>query len=139
MKIDKLISRSRKIDCREAESMMEDYLNGRLSDRDLPAFWKHLETCSHCLDALETDFMIERTVQYLNEDAAVDRSYDLTPLLRADMEENKEKLLRRIRRRNIRRIITFLTILLLALLVLDLLGIFRITVSMDQLLRGIGI
>lgn len=126
------IERSKPISCEEARQMMPGYLKGTLTDRELAAFLHHIRDCTHCAEELETDFMIEKTIHYLNTNE--EGSFNLRPLLQQDIRDNTAALLRRRKMRRFRTAIIIITVILAALLILDLTGIFRITVFMESLM-----
>ena len=97
-------------DCREMAAMIPAFLSDTLSDRDLRKFLDHVRRCRHCYEELETNYMVERTVKYLNEDLPSDTSFDLTPLLEKELREKSERLGREHVIRVIRSIILLLTI-----------------------------
>lgn len=120
--------RGERPDCRDTAAMIPAFLSDTLSDRDLRKFLDHIRSCRHCYDELETNYMVDRTVKYLNEDLPADTSFDLTPLLEKDIREKSDRLGREYVIRIIRSIILLLTIILIVLFLLDLTGLFRITV-----------
>ncbi len=121
------IHASKTLDCREAEHMIPGYLEDTLSDRNMRAFIAHVQNCQKCYNELETNFMVERTVRYLNDANAENMSLNMQPLLRQDLREKIRSLSVKRRVRLIRGIILALTFILLALLILDLTGLFQIT------------
>lgn len=127
------ISRSRNLSCREAESMIGAYLNNTISDKDKAAFLKHIDNCDKCYQELETDFMVDTTVHYLNEDA-LDRSYNLQPLLKTHLKKSREELSMEHRRKIFRIAVSAVTGILLVFLILDLTGAYRIFAVIRSLL-----
>lgn len=117
------IDRSRQISCHEAHGMIRDYLDRKLSERDLAAFLNHIRDCSSCYNDLETEFMVDQTVKYLNEKEI--ESFNLGPLLHEDIRKRTEWLLRKRKMRKLRLIILLVTIILGGVLFLNLTGILR--------------
>ena len=113
--------------CAEVTGMIPGFLADTLSDRELTAFLGHVQTCDHCYKKLETEFMVDRAVAYLNRDIPFDQSFDLTPLLKNELRERGRQLRHKQRIGRIRTVILVLTLLLILLLVLDLTGIFHVT------------
>ncbi len=118
----------KKPDCREAGSLIPRFLSGEIGEREMERFLSHIRSCRKCYEELETAFMVDRTVTYLNEDLPLDTSFDLTPLLERELRE-KALTLRKTRRiRTLRKFILIATLILIALLILDLTGLFHVTV-----------
>ncbi len=124
---DNFITKSKKISCQEAVAMIPDFLADRLSERDSAAFINHIQNCNNCYDELETNFMVEQTVRYLNNVDNNDASFNLTPMLKAEIAKRTDELLKKRFWNTIRGCIIFATSILAALLILDLTGIFQIT------------
>ena len=116
------------LSCKEAQAMIPGFLEDSLSDRESLRFLKHVGLCKKCHEELETNFMVERTVAFLNEDLPFDTSFDLTPLLAKKLEEKTRFLNQKLKISIIRTVILIFTLLLIALLVLDLTGLFHVTV-----------
>ena len=131
------ISKSRKITCREAEAMIPDYLEDRLSDKDLAVFLNHVNNCNKCHDELETNFMVDLTVRYLNEEDPRG-SFNLKPMLQKDINEKTAYLVHKHRMRKVRILIFFVTLMLVILLLLDLVHVLGITEAAAAFFRGIG-
>ena len=113
--------------CKEIQAMIPDFLAGTLRDRETERFLEHTGSCRDCYHQLETEFMVDRTVAYLNEDLPYDTAFDLQPLLTKELEEKSTflKVKRRIGR--VRTVILIFTLILIALFMLDLTGLFHIT------------
>lgn len=111
--------------------MIRPYLDGKLSERDLAAFLNHIRDCSKCYNDLETEFMVDQTVKYLN--GRETGSFNLAPLLHEDIRRSTERLLKKRKMRRLRLVIMIITLAAAALLVLDLTGLFRITLFIRSL------
>lgn len=122
------ILREEKPDCREITAMIPAFLSDSLNERDLQRFLQHVRSCQQCYKELETNYMVERTVMYLNEDLPANASFDLTPLLEKELEEKTVGLKQDRRIRVFRSVIFLFTLVLIILFLLDLSGVFRITV-----------
>lgn len=131
------ISKSRKITCREAETMIPDYLEDRLSDKDLAVFLNHVNNCNKCHDELETNFMVDLTVRYLNEEDPRG-SFNLKPMLQKDINEKTAYLVHKHRMRKVRILIFFVALMLIILVLLDLVHVLGITEAAAAFFRGIG-
>ena len=117
-----------KPECREIMAQIPAFLSDSLSERELQRFLEHVRACPSCYKELETNYMVEQTVVYLNEDLPADTSFDLTPLLEKKLDEQTIWLRTERRIRLIRFVIFTVTFVLLVLFLLDLTGLFRITV-----------
>ena len=113
------------VTCREIISMIPDYLEGRLSGHQLEHFLEHIRSCPDCYEELETNYMVGKTIDYLDrkEQSA---SFDFKPMLENDMEKQEESIIRKRKIRQLQLVILAFTLLLLLFLVLDLTGIFSI-------------
>ncbi|MGN0361214.1 MAG: zf-HC2 domain-containing protein [Bilifractor sp.] len=131
------ISNSRKITCREAEAMIPRYLAGNLSDKDLAAFLNHVNNCNKCHDELETNFMVDLTVQYLNEENP-HGSFNLKPMLQKDLNEKTAHLVHKHRMKKLRAFVLIMILLLAALVVLDLTDVLGISEVISDFFRSMG-
>lgn len=111
--------------CREAQNMIRDYIAGKLSPRELERFIGHIRDCGSCYDELETFFMIDRTVKYLDD--GLDHSFNLKYLLEKDLREKEKALIWRRRKHIFWAVLLTAAAALIALAALDVLGIFRVT------------
>ena len=123
----KRISNGEKPECRETVAMIPAFLSDSLTDRELRRFLLHVRTCPRCYKELETNYMVERTVAYLNEDLPSDTPLDLTPLLDSELEDKTARLGRDRVMRLFLMVIFLFTLGLIILFLLDLTGMFRIT------------
>ena len=105
--------------------MIPRYLSDDLSDRELIAFLKHINSCRECYEELETMFMVDRTIHYLDD--GQDGSFDLTPELIRDMERKLHRV--RVNRMLVKfRVSAALSaVFLFSMAVLDFFGIFPIS------------
>ena len=117
-----------KQDCREITALIPAFLSDSLNERDLHRFLVHVRSCQQCYKELETNFMVEKTIRYLNEDVPANTSFDLTPLLEKELEEKTVSLRVDRRVRRLRSAIFLCTLILLILFLLDMTGMFQITV-----------
>ena len=113
--------------CKRIVGMIPAFLADTLSDRDLESFLVHVHSCDHCYHELETEFMVDRAVSFLNRDIPFDQSFDLTPKLKQELQERARLLRHKQRIARARMVILILTLALILLLVLDLTGIFHVT------------
>lgn len=82
---------SARMDCKEAQAKISDYIKGRLSTRELEAFISHVRKCPVCYEELETYYTIHLAVAMLDE--GEQNSYDFSGRLDRDIRE-KEHVLR---------------------------------------------
>lgn len=122
--------------CRQAENMMQDYLDDKLDDKEFAAFLAHIRSCTHCYDELETNFMVHRTIQVLNQEEDLPDSYNMRPLLEKDLEQRRTDMIRERRITVIRRTIIVVTLVLLVLLILDITNIFAITAEFAKMIEA---
>ena len=115
--------------CREIIGMIPDYLEGRLSGRQLEHFLDHIRQCPDCYEELETNYMVKKTVRYLDEGNAGADSFDFVPMLEKDMDDQEENIRRKKTIHSLQLVILSFTLLLLLLLALDLAGIFTVTAA----------
>lgn len=52
--------------CREAERLVEPYINNELSGRKLEAFMEHIKSCSACYEELEINFTLYAAIWELD-------------------------------------------------------------------------
>ena len=116
------------LSCKEAQAMIPGFLADSLSEKETLRFLQHVDSCRKCHEELETNFMVDRTVAYLNENIPFDTSFDLTPLLEKELGEKTLFLRRKKRIRTIRMVILVFTLILIVLMLLDLTGLFHVTV-----------
>ena len=124
--VEKILKHKRILTCREASALMQPYLDDQLTDRELTDFLGHIRSCHKCRDELETNYMVDRTVRFLNGEAGEDVSLNLTPLLAEDIERKILRLQSRRNLRILRRVILGLVLVLIVLVALDLTHIFNI-------------
>ena len=114
------------ITCREIAGMIPDYLEGRLSGRQLEHFLEHIRTCRNCYEELETNYMVGRTIRYLDEGMTQADSFDFRPMLENDLEVQEKEIRRKKGVRRVQFVILLFTLLLTLLLILDLTGLFSV-------------
>lgn len=75
------------MNCREAESLIQLYIDDKLPPKKLEAFISHVRKCPSCYEELETYFIIHYAVKYLDEDRQ--DSYNMTALLSENLNEKE--------------------------------------------------
>lgn len=104
------------MNCKEAESLVQQYIENKLPPKKLEAFISHVKNCPSCHEELETYFIIHHAVKYLDEDRH--DSYNMTALLSEDLKE-KEK---HVKAHNRMRMAAIYVAILFAVIVLGFLG-----------------
>lgn len=104
------------MNCREAEGLIQLYIDHRLPPKKLEAFISHVKNCPSCYEELETYFIIHYAVKYLDEDRH--DSYNMTALLSEDLKEKEHH----VRVHNRMRMAAVYVAILFAVIVLGFLG-----------------
>ena len=112
------------MDCKHAQSLIAPYIQDKLGPRELEEFILHVESCPECYDELETYFMLNRALQFLDEENGA--SYNLKSLLVKDLRAKKHRLARRRRRQKLWLAFCGLSILAHTLACMDASGVLKI-------------
>ena len=109
--------------------MIPHYLAGDLREKDLMLFLEHVKHCHPCYEELETAFMVDRTVRYLNDelDDDAEGSYNLPEMMQKDIADRLVQVRRRQIRRRILMAAVLAAVILAVLAGLDFFGILPIT------------
>lgn len=98
--------------------MVQPFLNSELKDRELKAFLAHVKSCKSCWEELETYFIVDYALKYLDNEK--NNSYDMKALLNTLISQEEHDL-------QIRETVRFLmiaaVIVLAALVILAALGV----------------
>lgn len=78
------------MECREAESLVQQYIDDKLSPKKLEAFISHVNQCPACYEELEIHYIIHHAVKYLDEDRH--DSYNMKEMLTKDLQKKKRQL-----------------------------------------------
>ena len=113
------------VTCKEAQSLIPKYIANKLTAKELEQFILHVRECQECYDELETFFMIDRAVRYLDEET--EQFFNLKSLFEKDLKEKNHMLAKGKRRRRAGRVLSAAAVLLMALALLDLFGIVQIS------------
>ncbi len=81
-----------KMTCREAKDQVKAYIEGTMSDKECTRFLDHVMNCPDCYDELETYFIIDYSLQYLDDERNVSRSYDMRKSLVDDIKRNRNRI-----------------------------------------------
>lgn len=77
------------MDCKEAEKLIQPYVQGNMPEKEMEPFISHIRKCHTCHEELETYFIVNRAMAYFEDDAP--DSYNLTGLLERDLEKKRKK------------------------------------------------
>ena len=77
------------MDCKEFNSLIQDFLHDRLNEMKLSEFLSHIEECEDCRDELRIQYLIYEGLERLEAGATFDVDRDL-----ADFLELESKRLR---------------------------------------------
>ncbi|MCR5294292.1 MAG: zf-HC2 domain-containing protein [Lachnospiraceae bacterium] len=81
------------MECKQIKSMVNDYIEGNMTDEECEAFIRHVRQCDSCYEELETYFTIDRVLSYLEEGEDPDsQSYSMRKLLLEDLKENENRI-----------------------------------------------
>ena len=81
------------MDCEQAKAMVTSYIEGTLTDQECIEFLKHVKKCPACHEALETYFIVDYALQFLDEEGS-DRSFDMQKVLKDDIRWNETRILK---------------------------------------------
>lgn len=106
------------MDCKEAERLVQPYIENKLSPKQLEAFISHVQKCPSCYEELETYFIIHHAIKYLEEDRH--DSYNMKEKLSVDLGKKR----RQIRTNRRLKMLKGFLIILLAVLVIAVVCLF---------------
>ncbi len=126
---EKVYDQSQQIDHKEFLDMIPHYLADDLREKDLLLFLDHIKTCHSCYEELETAFMVDRTVRYLNDemDDDAEGSYNLPAMMQEDIHRKTREVYARQNAARIFRIVLIITALFVLFALLDFFGIWSFT------------
>lgn len=78
-------------DCRYYEHMVQDYLNEKLSDKDLLDFVNHTIHCQNCMEELTIGFMISEGLQSVEDDGEFSLPVELDRKMKATIMHIKRR------------------------------------------------
>lgn len=126
---EKVYDQSQQIDHKEFLDMIPHYLADDLREKDLLLFLDHIKTCHSCYEELETAFMVDRTVRYLNDemDDDAEGSYNLPAMMQEDIHRKTREVYARQNAARIFRIVLIITALFVLFALIDFFGIWSFT------------
>lgn len=95
------------MDCKEAEKMVQPYIENKIPPKKLEEFMEHISHCPSCYDELETYYTIYFAMKYLDEDRH--SSYNIKEML----DEDLKKRIQYVKRHRRKRIITVVALVVL--------------------------
>lgn len=78
------------MDCRTAQSLINSYIEKKMTVEQLEQFLKHVESCPSCYDELETYFIVYYAMKRLDNDK--EGSFNMSKLLHEDMKKRKRQV-----------------------------------------------
>lgn len=97
------------MNCKEAKSLIQPYIEHRLPEGKLPQFLEHMETCKDCLDDLQVQYAICTAIDQLNR--GEDFSDDYNTEVLQGLARERAHLLRHGRKLRFLRVVTLLLFL----------------------------
>lgn len=76
--------------CREAEQLVEPYINNELSGRKLEAFMEHIKSCSACYEELEINFTLYAAIWELDNNP--NASYNIKSMFLEKLNHTDRRL-----------------------------------------------
>lgn len=104
------------MDCKEAEKLIQPYVQGKIPEKEMEPFLAHIKKCHACHEELETYFIVNRAMAYFEDDAPA--SYNLTGLLEKDLKEKEEQVRHRHRKDLFFKFLMLILVFFLVLLAL---------------------
>lgn len=84
---------SSKLTCASAQKLIRPYLDDELGARDRASFVAHIRECETCRRELETAYIVDYAIRYLDEDKM--DHFDINGLLDEQIETGKKRMLYR--------------------------------------------
>lgn len=86
------------MDCKHAENLVLDYINGTMGRKELGEFLAHVKCCSSCYEELQTYFTVYFAMEHL-DNMEDDASFNINMLLLEDLRQKE----RYVKRENLKR------------------------------------
>lgn len=81
------------MDCKTAQSLVIPYINKQLSDEDMEAFLKHIQSCKECYEELEIYYTVHFALQKLDQDDKA--SYNIQKMLKENLHHAESRVMQR--------------------------------------------
>ena len=78
------------MDCRTAQSLINSYIEKKMTIEQLEQFLKHVKNCPSCYDELETYFIVYYAMKSLDDKEG---SFNMSKLLQEDMKKRRRQVL----------------------------------------------
>lgn len=78
------------MDCRTAQSLINSYIEKKMTIEQLEQFLKHVKNCPSCYDELETYFIVYYAMKRLDDKEG---SFNMSKLLQEDMKKRRRQVL----------------------------------------------
>lgn len=78
------------MECREAQSLIQNYIKENMAEKQMVEFIQHVRTCRSCYHELETYYMIHFAIKYLDEDQHA--SYNFQHMLIEDLNKKERQI-----------------------------------------------
>lgn len=104
------------MDCKKAESLVTDYINGKMELKELEDFIAHVKVCSSCYDELQTYYTVYFAMEHF-ENGENTPSFNMNQVLVEDLKQQEHY----IKYEKLKRFILLSTCILLFLIILFLL------------------
>lgn len=79
--------------CEQAQERVNAYIDRTMPDRELEDFIAHVKSCPDCFDELETYYIVNMTMKYLED--GKEESYDIAKQLRDDLNGQRQRIRRK--------------------------------------------
>lgn len=76
--------------CEKVQESVDAYIRHTLPDRGQREFIEHVKQCTECYNELETYFIVDQAIRYLDEEGG--ESYNIKQLLDEDLDKRLVKL-----------------------------------------------
>lgn len=79
--------------CREAEKLVQSYIDNTLSPKELEAFISHVSQCTECYEELEIYFIIQHAIRFLEDEEH--GNFNMKALLAEDLKKKQRQIKRK--------------------------------------------
>lgn len=116
------------MECKEAESLIPQYLKDTMDKDTLMEFISHIRECRSCYNELDTFFMIDRSIETLEQEDK--QNYDFSHMLDQDLNRRWQMIARNDTSRQLTVFYAIVVLICVVWIILDMYGI----VSLSYLL-----
>lgn len=79
-----------KPECIKLQKQIPSFIDGELNDKDTAHFISHVKSCSKCFEELETNYIIQYALEYMDTDK--DLSYNMNEMVRSLIRKREQEL-----------------------------------------------